>query len=378
MNILHVTPSFYPATKWGGPIWSTKAICDGIHETTDMNVRVLTTDAASPDLKDRVGPPTLAYPTCFTRRLAGHSIAPGLLARLPAAIRWADVVHVTGTYSFPTLPTLALARLMQRPVVWSPRGALQATAAWDDAPRKRVKHLFERAAQFLRPERTVLHVTAGSEAADSVGRLRGIETTLIPNCVDVPKELPTMISGVSALRLLYVGRLHPKKGLDLLFDAVMRMTDNVVLDVYGTGDDAYVQTLTIQAAQSNGRIRLHGQVSGAAKTQAFVDSDIFVLPSYSENFGIAVAEALAHGTPVITTKGTPWQGLEHNDCGQWIDLNTVDLVDEVTAFARLDLTQMGANGRAWMRRDFAPGAMTSAFVDLYRSLAAPVHQRVLV
>ena len=208
MNILHVTPSFYPATKWGGPIWSTKAICDGIHETSDMNVRVLTTDAASADLKDRVAPPALAYPTFFTRRFVGHSIAPGLLARLPAAIRWADVVHVTGTYSFPTLPTLALARLMQRPVVWSPRWALQATAAWDDAPRKRVKYLFERAAQFLRPERTVWHVTARSEAADSVGRLPDIETALIPNCVDVPKELPAKINGVSALRLLYVCLLY--------------------------------------------------------------------------------------------------------------------------------------------------------------------------
>ncbi|WP_411890140.1 glycosyltransferase [Yoonia sp. SDW83-1] len=377
MKILHVVPSFYPAVKWGGPIRSTKAICDGVAGLPGMSVRVLTTDAASPDRSDRTGPADLPYPVHYARRRAGHAIAPGLLARLPDAVAWADVVHLTATYSFPTLPTLALARAMSRPVVWSPRGALQATADWADAPRKRAKHLFERAAQALRPRDTVLHVTSTAEAAQSVARLPGIATALVPNAVDIPALNLRPMPPDTRLRLLYLGRLHPKKGLDLLFDAMAKLPTDVVLDVYGTGAPDYTATLHRRAVQSGGRITLHGHVEGAAKAGAFAAADIFVLPSHSENFGIAVAEALAHALPVLTTTGTPWHGLDHQVCGRCIDLYRADLAAEIMDMACADLRRMGVVGRDWMRRDFSTDAMVSAFAKLYRDLAAHPHDPVL-
>ncbi|MEJ6403680.1 glycosyltransferase [Yoonia sp. 2307UL14-13] len=376
MKVLHVTPSYFPATKWGGPIRSTKAICDGIHATPGMKVQVLTTDAASPDRHDRVIPAALPYPVHFARRVAGHSIAPGLLARLPAAITWADVVHLTATYSFPTLPTLAIARLLGRPVIWSPRGALQATAEWDDAPNARAKHLFEKAAQVIRPANTVLHVTSTVEAKGSVARLPGIATTVIPNCVDIP-ALPPKTLG-DGLRLIYLGRLHPKKGIDLLLDAMERLPATTTLDIYGTGTPRYDAMLRSRAARFAGRVRLHGHVEGPAKSTAFAKADLFVLPSHSENFGIAVAEALAHAMPVITTTGTPWQALDHQGCGRCIDMVNADLAAEIIGLTNGDLIAMGRRGRAWMQRDFSAGAMNAAFADLYEGVTAPAGERVTV
>ncbi len=373
MNILHVTPSFFPATWWGGPIWSTKAICDGIHATPDIDLRVLTTDAASPRIGDRVNPGTLPYPVQHARRLAGHSIAPGLLAQLPGAIRWADLVHLTGTYSFPTLPTLALARLLGRPVVWSPRGALQATEDWGAAPRKRIKTLFAKAAQALRPAQSVLHATSAAEAASSVRHLRGIDSAVIPNCVDIP-ALSHRPPQSDQLRLMYLGRLHPKKGLDLLFDSVDQLPAHVTLDVYGTGAPDYVATLRARAHE---RIRLHGHVDAAAKTRAFANADLFILPSHSENFGIAVAEALAHAVPVLTTQDTPWQALDPQGCGRCIALAQTDLATEIARLGAADLRQMGQKGRAWMQQDFTAAAMTAAFVQLYRGMQMPVEGAVL-
>ncbi len=375
MKILHVTPTYFPATKWGGPIWSTKAICDGIHALPDMAVRVLTTDAASPDPGDRVIPAGLPYPVEFTRRMAGHSIAPGLLARLPQAVAGADVVHLTATYSFPTLPTLAVARALGRPVVWSPRGALQATAEWDDAPRARSKRHFEKAVQWARPRDTVLHVTSAAEARGSIAHLPDIVTAVIPNCVDIPPVMPAK-SPQDGLRLIYLGRLHPKKGLDMLLDAMDQLPDSMTLDIYGTGSPRYEAMLRGRAARLHGRVRLHGHMEGAAKTAAFAKSDIFVLPSHSENFGIAVAEALAHGVPAITTTGTPWQALDHHECGRCIDLETANLAYEIMQMAQSDLAGMGAKGRDWMRPDYAPEAMVSAFADLYRSLLNSRAERV--
>lgn len=375
MKILHVTPSFYPATYWGGPIWSTKAICDGIAALPDISVRVLTTDAAGPMVRDRVSPVSLPYPVHCARRIAGHSIAPGMIARLPAAIAWADVVHLSGTYSAPTLPVLGLARLLAKPVVWSPRGALQATQDWAEAPHREMKHRFERAANLLRPVRSVLHVTAATEAAQSVTRLGDIATVIIPNCVEIP-TLPCRLRAQVGQRLLYLGRLHPKKGLLALFEAMDRLPAGFSLDVYGSGEAAFVAELQGKAALAQGCIRMHGHVEGAEKASAFAAADLFVLPSHSENFGIAVAEAMAHGVPILTTTATPWQTLDRMGCGRCIDLQQSDLAEEITAMFAQDLPAMGAKARAWMRRDFSADAMVAEFADLYRSLGASAGDKV--
>ncbi|WP_341366840.1 glycosyltransferase [Yoonia sp. BS5-3] len=375
MNILHVTPAFYPATYWGGPIWSTKAICDGIAGRGGFDVRVLTTDAAGPAITARVAPQSFAYPVHYARRIAGHAIAPGLLRKLIPAIGWADVIHLTATYNFPTLPTLMMARLAGKPVVWSPRGALQATASWSDAPRRRIKHLFEKGANVLRPASCVLHVTSSTEAAESTQRLGAIETALIPNSVPIPEIVPVRPDD-GHLRLLYLGRLHPKKGLDLLIAAMKALPTQTRLDIYGTGDPVYVASLKAQIGD-DARIVLHGHADDDRKARAFAKADLFVLPSHSENFGIAVAEALAHGVPVITTTATPWSRVDIMGCGRCITLGRDDLAETIKALPRDDLPAMGLRGRAWMRREFSPQAMTDAFADLYRSLISADKTMVL-
>ena len=86
MNILHVIPCFYPATYWGGPVFSTKAICDGVAARPDMSLRVLTTDTGGPHLSERVTPVQFAYPVHYARRISGDAFAPGMFQRLPRAL----------------------------------------------------------------------------------------------------------------------------------------------------------------------------------------------------------------------------------------------------------------------------------------------------
>ncbi|KJZ20667.1 glycosyltransferase [Loktanella sp. S4079] len=360
MKVLHVSPSFYPATFWGGPIWSTKAICDGLVKDPAVQLRVLTTDAAGPLRADRVAPVPLDYPVTYLRRMAGHSIAPGLLIHLWRAVAWAEVVHLTGTYSFPTLPTLMAARIMGKPVVWSPRGALQASADWPDAPRQRVKRCFERVAQTLVNDRVVMHVTSQAEARASQSRIVTAHTAVIPNSVPIPAVTPKQPS--KQFRLIYVGRIHPKKGLDLLIKAMAQLPAHVTLDIYGTGLPADVAPI---AGACSDRIRMHGHLDDADKPAAFAKSDLFVLPSHSENFGIAVAEALAHAVPVLTTTATPWHALDDIGCGRCMDLGRDDLSEEIQALLGRDLTQMGQAGRAWMQRAFSAENMVAEFRSLY-------------
>ena len=374
LRVLHVTPWFYPAVAFGGPTFSTKAICDGLAGDPAVEIRVLTTDAASLAKGDRLALPDnpawfpKGYRVTYARRQAATSISAGLMLRLPAQIFWADVVHLSLTYSFPTIPTLALCLFFGRPVVWSPRGALQATEQWAEAPRQGIKRIFERVCQAVRPRRTFLHVTSDMERDGSRARLPGLPVTVIPNGIDLP-DLPEhrRWRPEGRLRLMFLSRLHEKKGLDVLLQALARLPPYVTLDIYGDGAAEYLATLGRLVADLglSDRVTFHGHAESEAKVRAFVSADLFVLPTRSENFGIAVAEALAHGVPVVTTTAAPWQGLESEGCGLWIEHGPAALVEAIRSLDSADLATMGVRGRAWMERDFAASATARRLRDLY-------------
>src|SRR5205814_5284819 len=97
-----------------------------------------------------------------------------------------------------------------------------------------------------------------------------------------------------------------------------------------------------------------GEVEGMRKSVVYQRSDLFILPSFSENFGVVVAEALAHGLPVITTRATPWEVLEQHKCGWWIDTGVPPLVyalRQATSSSQAELREMGLRGKEMIRRD---------------------------
>ena len=167
-------------------------------------------------------------------------------------------------------------------------------------------------------------------------------------------------SRVTERTLLFLGRVHPKKGLDMLLPAwaaVQHKFPNWRLRIVGPDNRGYLDEMKL-LAKSLGmeRFEFTGPLTGAEKTHAYDEADLFVLPTYSENFGMTVAESLAAGTPAIVSKGAPWEGLEANSAGWWIDTGKDPLVaclEQALAQPRAYLDQMGLNGRLWMARDFS-------------------------
>jgi glycosyltransferase involved in cell wall biosynthesis len=96
-----------------------------------------------------------------------------------------------------------------------------------------------------------------------------------------------------------------------------------------------------------------GEVSGGEKARAFAEADALVVPSHSENFGIVVAEGLAHGIPVIASTGTPWSRLQTMGCGLWVDNAPESLVGAINKLSRMPLREMGRAGREWMMKEFS-------------------------
>jgi glycosyltransferase involved in cell wall biosynthesis len=372
MNVLHVVPSFYPASVYGGPVQAVHALTRALARA-GCRVRVLTTDAngrAALDvdtrretvLEDGV---TVRY---CARQLRASASLP-LLRWLPSYVRWADVVHLAATYSFPTIPTLLACRLLGRPLVWSPRGGF---LRWRGSRREPAKRAWETVCSLLAPRRLVLHATSPAEAEACARRLPRARCAVVPNGVDVPAHVGR-VEPNGALRLLFLGRLDPIKGLENLLSACRLLDESPAvpwtLTVAGGGDEAYVARLA-RLGGDLGRSRVHfvGELDGAGKRRAFEAADVLLLPSHSESFGIVAAEALAHGVPVIASRGTPWRQLDAAGCGLWVDNSPPALAAAIRQARTLPLREMGQRGRGWMQERFGWDRIAREVLDLYRGL----------
>lgn len=112
-----------------------------------------------------------------------------------------------------------------------------------------------------------------------------------------------------------------------------------------------------------------GPVFGEDKNALYRSASLFILPSHSENFGIVVAEALAHGVPVMASTGTPWEQVVTERCGWWISIDEASLeacLRQALSQDPTTLRAMGENGRLWMRRDFSWESIANRIVSLYR------------
>lgn len=306
----------------------------------------------------------------YCRRLVRHSVSPMLLRLLPSYVRWGDIVHLTAVYSFPTIPTLLACKILRKPIVWSPRGALQR---WEGSTRLREKALWERVCQVVAPKPLVLHVTSEEEARESLERLPGVEVAVISNGIEILEKV-THIHGEGMLRLLYLGRLHPKKGIENLLAACAMLNNDSgfpwSLTIAGAGDPGYTRNIRarIKELALSGRVRMVGWVAGEAKQKLFHKADILVVPSFTENFGIVVAEALAHGVPVIASKGTPWSRMEDIGCGLWLGNDPASLKEGIERMSRMPLREMGLSGREWMKREFSWSRVAESMMALYEGI----------
>jgi glycosyltransferase involved in cell wall biosynthesis len=371
MKVLHVSPSFYPSKAYGGTIRSGYGLCRGLAQL-GCDVRVLTTDTdglgrtlgVANDRELQVDGLRVRY--CHKR--LRNSVSPALLRVLPSYIQWANVVHLTAVYSFPTFPTLFFCRLFNKPVVWSPRGALQR---WDGSSRVVHKWVWESICQKLAPRNNlVLHVTSQAEAEQSLKRFPRLRAVVIPNGVEVSQNLKRSASN-GRLRLLYLGRLHPIKGIEALLEAcaiVGGLSPDWHLFIAGTGSPSYVGFLKSKVKELglSEQVEFVGEVFEEKKEALFAQSDVALVPSHIENFGIVVAESLAHAVPVIASKGTPWIGLETNRCGLWVDNDPESLATAIRKIRTLPLQEMGQRGREWMEKDFSWESLSGEMLAVYR------------
>jgi len=222
-----------------------------------------------------------------------------------------------------------------------------------------------------------LHATSEQEYEEIRGFGLTHPVAIIPNGIDFPK-LALQPTGRPAPErvVLSLGRIHPKKGLGCLLHAWSKVEAGCPgwrLKIVGPREVGHDDELRALAkALGLTRVSIEGPVYGDAKTTAYQEADLFILPTLNENFGLTVAEALVAGTPVISTKGAPWSGLESEGCGWWIDHGVEPLATALAramALPREALKAMGEKGREWMIRDFSWDRVAHDMLDVYVWLA---------
>jgi glycosyltransferase involved in cell wall biosynthesis len=196
---------------------------------------------------------------------------------------------------------------------------------------------------------------------------------IVPNGIDLPDPPAQQSASPPPERVvLSLGRIHPKKGLACLVHAWAKLEAKHPgwrLKIVGPPEAGHDKELReLATALHLTRVSIAGPIYGDLKTVAYQQADIFVLSSLNENFGLTVAEALAAGTPVISTKGAPWGGLETEQCGWWVDDGVEPLAAALAhamALPRETLQAMGNKGREWMARDFSWDRIGRDMLDVY-------------
>lgn len=270
----------------------------------------------------------------------------------------ADVFHTHGLWLMPNVMAGQVAARTGRPLIVSPRGMVAPEALAFSRWKKRFFwRLFQGPAY---KQAAVWHATSSTEATEI--RNFGIRSpiAIIPNGIDSPTDL-----GIRGTRknheqqILYLGRLHPKKGLPNLITAwsvVANERPDWKLVIVGPEESGYRAELQkIASTLGTKRVTFDGPIYGAEKSALLRNSDLFVLPTLNENFGIAVAEALAYGVPCIVSKGAPWSALEREQCGWWVSYGVDPLIDalrKATSLSDAERCNMGARGRAFVKLEY--------------------------
>lgn len=315
----------------------------------------------------------------FRRDFAGNVVLRrlGLSREMDRALQAsnAKVLHTHGLWMMPNVYPAGVARRQGRPFLLSPRGMLGREALQFSRVQKRIfwAALQKRAVGQV----GCFHATAEQEYEDVRAAGLGQPVAIIPNGIDLPEvRMPVGRADNGRPYVVSLGRIHPKKALDRLIRAWALVAADFPqwdLRIAGPSELHHADELrALVSALKLPSVEISGPVFGSDKIDLLATAELFALPTLHENFGMTVAESLAVCTPVISSKGAPWSGLEANGCGWWVDHGEAHLAAALRSGMSLspeERRNMGERGRLWMARDFAWEGIARQMLDVYRWLA---------
>jgi glycosyltransferase involved in cell wall biosynthesis len=388
LKILHVAETL--SSRFGGPVAVVvslaEAQCRAGHQVT-----IVTTNADHPrgvyraagwdalegtDVRVFYAPVEFA-PLRVSLRLAGY---------LKQHAREADLVHIHGLYRFPQTYAAHVARSQQVPYIITPHGALDSYIYRNSsAGSVTLKRLYER--WFDLPNlhaAGAIHYTAEAERAGATFLRLRAPTFVLPNGVSWDRYSDLTARGGLRARLglqeepivLFVGRLHPVKGLDLLipaFGALRARVPNSHLVIAGPEVGQFGRQVREWVAECNLRDSVHflGHLQGSDMMQAYVDADVLTLPSYTENFGMTAVEAMACRLPVVVSDQVKiHREISHAGAGlvTACDSGELAIALETLLRDRDRRVAMGAAGRCLIQQRYTWPGIVASMTEEYQNV----------
>jgi len=382
MRILHIIPSL--AARDGGPAKVVVEMCCEIARR-GAEAEIYTTNLDGRGVLDvppgqavKVGGVRVTY---FPVDLSNYyKISRPLAAALKATIPNYDAVHIHSLYQFPSTVAAYYCLRYGVPYIVIPHGALDPFLFRRHRARKWLYEVaFERrnlghaaAVQFTSEEESILAATHGL-------RLRSAVAPLGVNLDDSPRSIARGALGerwpetIGKKVLLYLGRINFKKGLDLLaqaFGRIARERADVHLLIAGPDSDGYAAKVRLWLSEQGvlDRTTFTGMVEGEGKAAALAESAMFVLPSYTENFGIAVVEAMAASLPVIiSNRVNIWREIAAARAGLVVNPDAGEVADAMRTLLAWPerAAEMGRNGKDLAWKQFSWESAGTRLMELY-------------
>ena len=400
MKLLHIIPTYKPATGYGGPIISIGLLCENLVAYANCDVTVAATNAnVKKDLPVHSRTPVLVdgVKVYYFRRITpDHSqLSPFLLWWLWRNVRTFDAVHIHSWWNLTVLFSTTVCILRGVKPILAPRGMLSAFSLTG-----RFKPLFHRLIGQKLLRNTFLHATSNQEARECAALIPSWKYINLPNFLDLT-TLPTLsdvgtqiLEDVPTLniknpksedpsvfeakntpfRLLFLSRLHQKKGVEILFEALAKVPFDWTLTIAGDGETDYLEQLKklSEKLRISHKINWLGWIDAQNKWVIYQNADLLVLPSHNENFANVVIESLAVGTPVLVSQ---YVGLSdyvlEKKLGWVCDTTVKSLRDTLTDSYHQKAERRAINARSshQIRQDFDPSVLAQRYVKMYQNQA---------
>lgn len=375
MKILHLIPTYKPAYIYGGPIFSISLLCEQLAKA-GCEVRMLTTTAnGAGELNVPVGKKidVDGVETIYFRRLTkDHShLSPGLMRQIWLDCKRYDLVHIHSWWNIPVMFSVLACWLRGVRPVLSPRGMLSDFTFQKNS--RSPKAIFHRTLGRFLLRKTHLHLTSEAEKKESQDI--GQDSFVLPNLIQTAEGITLQHPENEVFTICFLSRIHPKKNLEGLFGALRKVSFDFHLRIAGTGDASYLQALK-ELAASGGlaeKTEWVGELYDDEKFHFFAGADLFVLPSFNENFANVVIEVLSTGTAVLVSEEVGLSAyVRENALGWTSSTEPADIAERLTQIfsSKNELRNIRERAVKVVERDFSPRALALKYIEQYKKLIA--------
>lgn len=282
-----------------------------------------------------------------------------------------DIIHDNGIWLPHNHKVAEVAKKLGVPRVVTVRGMLEPWAVRYRPLKKSIAWRLYQKADLQ--SASILHATSEAEKQHIAGRGLTRPIRVIPNGVSMPDEVcrEQPNDNTDQPTALFLGRLHPKKGIPMLIDAWSELSTGAWhLRIVGPAENGYDTELMKKVAELGllQSVSFDGPKYGREKAREYLAAQLFILPTYSENFGISVAEAMSYAIPVITTTGAPWSVIAEKDAGWYVEPTKGALkmaLSSALALKSNELKAKGINGRQIVQSEYSWTGIAAAMQDLY-------------